>query len=598
MDREHGQEPWFRRGVDLGPQAIVALAIGLGVLDGVTALHRYLSPLLLAAQTVLFVPWAVLVLKPAPRRGRAGTEEGPRRRYSRAGVAAAAIVAVCTASKWVVLAWSARDGGYVDPYRIYTACGTAMAVLGLLGRERRIRRMVFAAADQPARLMLLSFGGTALFGAFVLSLPGSLRRVDEASFVDALFMATSAVCVTGLAVHDVAGTYTPFGQAVILLLIQAGGLGIMVLSTFFVILAGRRLRLRSTAVLAEAIDAESVASLRHAILSIVLYTLALEAVGALLLYAAFSGYPEVAWGPMGHPLSGPGGHAWAAVFHAVSAFCNAGLTLFPLGLAPFTGDALVGLTVMALVTLGGFGFPVLSEVTRRARQRLRGERPPRLSLHSRTVFYASAFLTVSLAVMVMGLEWTSGFSHLPPADRLAAALFHSVSARTAGFNTVDIGAMRPATWLLLCLVMFVGASPGSTGGGLKTTTVATLFATVRSVVTGEPRPRLLDRTVPGAVVARAIGVTFLSSLLLAGFVFVLLLTERHAPLQVLFEAVSAFATVGYSTGITPDLSPAGRLILVATMLVGRIGPLTMTVAFAGRHQARAVEPAEERLLIG
>jgi trk system potassium uptake protein TrkH len=373
----------------------------------------------------------------------------------------------------------------------------------------------------------------------------------------------------------------------------------MVLSTFVVVVAGRRLRVRSAAVMAEAMDAESLSSLKRAVVTIVLTTLAVEAVGATALYLALSRYPEVGLGPEpAAALSGAGSVLWASVFHAVSAFCNAGFSLFPANLAPLAGDAAVNGTVALLVAVGGLGFPVLAELGRQAAARARGERAPRLSLHARTVLASSGALVAVLAAAIAVLEWDVSLAGLSRPQRLMAAAFHSVSARTAGFNTVDIGAMRPATWLLLCAFMFVGASPGSTGGGIKTSTFVALAASLRALVRGEEQARVFDRVLPAAVVHRAIGVTFLSGLLVASFAFLLLLIEAGDPSRLVFEVVSAFGTVGFSTGITADLSTAGRLLLVAAMIVGRVGPVTMTLALAGRQRAAPVRPVEEKVLIG
>jgi trk system potassium uptake protein TrkH len=324
-----------------------------------------------------------------------------------------------------------------------------------------------------------------------------------------------------------------------------------------------------------------------------------EGLGAVALFPAHSRYPEVGQGPeAAHGLAGAGSVLWAAVFHSVSAFCNAGFSLFHGNLAPLAGDAAVNVTVGALILAGGIGFPVLSELGRQARAVARRERGPRLSLHARTVLASSAALVGLLAAAVLALEWNGSLRHLSGAERVLAAIFQSVSTRTAGFNTVDVGAMGPASWLLLCGFMFVGASPGSTGGGIKTSTFAALAASLRALVRGEAQARLFDRTLPASVVERAIGVTFLSAVLVTAFAFLLLLTERGEPLRLMFEAVSAFGTVGFSTGITGELSMAGRLVLVAAMLAGRIGPVTMALAFAGRGRGFAARPVEEKVLIG
>lgn len=575
----------------------LAIAVALCVADAATAIHGILSPALTLLQCVLLLPWLRSLLASVTSDRRHSLRKLPALAVQ---MGTASIAVACLASKAVVLLWPQGLGGPLDPvYRTYTIIGTAAAVLGFVMRGARLARVVSALTEQPARLMLASFGTAALLGGFLLTLPVSLRRLDDASFIDGLFMATSAVCVTGLAVHDVARTYTPVGQVLLLALIQVGGLGIMVLSTFLVIAAGQQLRVRSAAVMAEAIDAEGIASLRRTITRIVGTTLAFEAVGAAALYVAFARHPDVAAGPeSGAPLAGAGSALWAAVFHSVSAFCNAGFSLFRSNLAPLAGDMAVNGVVLVLVTAGGIGFPVLSEAGRQLHTRMRGARAPRWSLHSRVVLASSAILVGSLTGVLLMLEWSRSLSSLGWGERLLAALFQSVSARTAGFNTVDLAVMEPATWLILCAFMFVGASPGSTGGGIKTSTLATLAASLRSLLRGEDQPRLFDRVLPATVVQRAIGIAFLSGLLVATFSFLLMLTDDAEPFRLVFEVVSAFATVGYSTGVTPELSPAGRLVVTAAMLVGRVGPITMAMALAGRQGNRAMRPVEERVLIG
>jgi trk system potassium uptake protein TrkH len=447
--------------------------------------------------------------------------------------------------------------------------------------------------------MTLSFGLAATLGGFALTLPQALRRIGDASFLDGLFTATSAVCVTGLTVNDVAETYSPFGQALILLLIQVGGLGIMVLSTFFAVLTGARLRVRSSAVLAEMIDADSLAGLRRSVVAIVVYTVVIEAAGAVALHAAFEDFPEVALPhDHPHPLSGPGGRWWAAVFHSVSAFCNAGFSLFDSSLVPMASSWTVLPVIMVLIICGGLGFPVLDELRRHGCARLRRRRPPRLSLHARVVLGTSAGLIGAFTVVFLVLEWNGAMRHLPWHARVLSALMQSVSTRTAGFNTLDFGAMQPATLLLTCVAMFIGGSPGSTAGGVKTTTFATLHAVFMAELRGEHRPRLFDRVVPAAVARRAIGVAFLGATLAATVVVALLLVERQEPLRLIFEAVSAFGTVGLSTGITPDLGPAGRVVLIFAMFAGRIGPMTLALALAAKQRPHAHELPEERLAIG
>jgi len=390
---------------------------------------------------------------------------------------------------------------------------------------------------------------------------------------------------------------------------QAGGLGIMSLAAFFAIVAGRRLQVRSTAVLAEMIDADSMAALRRTLRNIVLYTLVIEAIGAAFLYVAFLAHPAVDAGPGGeHPASGPGGALWAAVFHSVSAYCNAGFSNCRDNLVAFSGSWTVSMTVAVLITLGGLGFPVVDEILRRIRDRFAGRVPPRLSLHSRVVLLMSALLVAAGTLAFLVLEWNRTLDGRPVHERLLASIFQSVTTRTAGFNTLDFGAMAPPVILLACLLMFIGGSPGSTAGGIKTTTFAVLLAAFRGETQGRDPPRLLDRVLPSAAVRRALSVAVISFAIQLAVVFVLMLTEtdllaKHrdddlGPLRIVFEVMSAFATCGLSTGITADLSIAGKLVVTFTMFVGRIGPLTLALAAAAKPRIEPFAPAEERVLIG
>lgn len=578
---------------------LVGSVILLG-LDLAFAIEPWISGALTALETLLIPAWlvAVVILE---RRASALATARPRQPHLATLLVAFALLLACIAEKWILIAGAAEglvDARAVVLYRTYTVLAFVLANGGLLGR-RPLERLLVTAAEHPARLMVLSFGVVALLGSFLLTLPQSVYRMADASFVDGLFMSMSAVCVTGLAVHNVADTYTPFGQAILLLLVQVGGLGIMVLSTFFAILAGRQLRLRDAAVMAEMIDSDSFSRLRRNVAVIVTSTLVIELTGAALLWFAFRDHAEIAL-PVrsGTALSGAGSHAWAALFHAVSAFCNAGFSLFRDGLVPLVWSPVVNLVICALIILGGLGFPVHDEIIRRVLARLRRERPQRLSLHSRLVLSATAVLIVAGTIGFLVLEHSRSMRELPWHVRGLAALFQSVVTRTAGFNTVDFAQMGHATWMLTCILMFIGAAPGSTAGGIKVTTVGVLFAAVRAELRGHEAPLLLGREIPAGVVRRALGVAFLSVALIAGFLFVLLVFEPHNPLAVVFEAVSAFATVGLSTGITPSLTIPGKLVITLLMFIGRIGPLTLAMALANQARARGFRLPEERVGIG
>ncbi|WP_053233164.1 TrkH family potassium uptake protein [Sandaracinus amylolyticus] len=585
----------------LGLTGVLVAALVIVVVDFGLAIHLWASIPLTVLQTALAFPWMELVLRAetGERRPRGWL---PKARMLLAHFVNIGLLAFALVEKWIALVGALHASDvtpFVSSYRSFSVVALVMATLGILGRGHRAQRFLADAADHPARLMVLSFGITAFLGGFLLTLPEAVVRVEDASFLDGLFTATSAVCVTGLAVNDVGATYTFFGEAVIVVLAQIGGLGIMVLSASFVVLAGRKLRVKQSAVLVEMIDAGSLAALRRTLIAIVGYTLLFEAIGALLLYAFTGFHPEVMRGPDDpHPIAGAGDRAWWSVFTAVSAFCNAGFCLSHANLAGFAASWPICLTVAALITVGGIGFPVIDELRRHAWERVRRRRPDRLSLHARIVLGTSAMLTLGVAAILLVLEWSQSLAHLPWHARVLASLFQSVSMRTAGFNTIDLGAMRAVSIALACVVMVIGASPGSTGGGIKTTSFAAICAEVWAELRGHASARLLDRRLEPGVVRRAMGVTFLSLAIVMLGTFAMLMTEDHEPLRILFEVCSAFSTAGLSTGITSSLSPAGKLVLIVMMFAGRTGPLTLALAMATETKRTPVQLASERVMIG
>ncbi len=484
---------------------------------------------------------------------------------------------------------------YAASSRGYVLGLMSVLAVGALRTPQLIAKLSTIVVDHPARLIVLSFSLTGFLGAFALSLPVSLQRVHELSVLDNVFTAFSAVCVTGLTVNVISHTYTWVGQMILCLLIQAGGLGIMVLSAALAVVTGQRMRIKRTAVLAEIVDAESLAHLRRMVIAIVISTLSIEAACAGLLYLEFARDPAFFAAAAG--ASAVYGPWWAAVFHAVSSFCNAGFSTFDAGLVPFAGKAGVLGIVMLLITAGSIGFPVLYELATRFANVLRRKRRERLSLHSRIALRATAILLVVMAVAYVALESRRALAHLSWLDLLVAAVFQSVSCRTAGFNVIDVAAFGPPALMLTCVAMFIGANPGSTGGGVKTTTIAALFAGLRSELQSRPA-RLLDRALPAPTIRKAIGVSFLGMAAVSVSIFLLLLFEREPPFDLVFEAFSAFSTAGFSTGVTPRLGHAGKLIILITMFVGRIGPLTLALAIARRAEAVRMELPTERVLIG
>lgn len=436
------------------------------------------------------------------------------------------------------------------------------------------------------RALLLSFAAAILVGAALLSTDAASAAGEGLPFIDALFTATSAVCVTGLVVVDTGAAFSRFGQSVILALIQLGGLGIMTYSTFVLLLAGKRISLRDRAIVQSAFSPTPIKSARRLLAGIVATTLAAEAVGAALLYAEFGGVPD---------------RLYSAVFHAVSAFCNAGFSLYADSLARFRASPAVNLTVTALIVLGGIGFPVVRDVA----ARLTG-RAKRLSLHAKLALSSYGAMLAVGVVYVYVMEWGNALRGLGYGEQALAVWTQTVTLRTAGFNTLDFANLSNATLFFAIIYMFVGACPGSTGGGVKTTTAALLLAAVRSRFRGENGTTLFQRTVPEATVTRALAVVLASFALLNAATLLLVILEtggvshgdtRGRFLELLFEATSAFGTVGLSMGVTSGLTFASKLVIVGLMFTGRLGPLTLALAVEPR-EAKRFAYAEENVMVG
>jgi len=458
---------------------------------------------------------------------------------------------------------------------------------------KQSRRESFWRRLSPPQLFVGSFLLLILLGTLGLkTLPG-LYTGAPLSWLDALFTATSAVCVTGLIVVDTATYFTVWGQAFILLLIQLGGLGIITFTTVLIVALGRRLSLRQQALAASAVEAAPHVDYRQLARDVVRFTFLIEAAGALLLYLGF--LPELGWR----------GAFWPAVFHAISAFCNAGFSTFSDSLVGFRTNPVVLPVIMVLIVVGGLGFLTLEELYL-WRRSIRERRRFRLSLHSRLVLTTTALLLGVGWVFFVFFEWKATLAALPLPAKLLNGLFMSVTARTAGFNTIDYGAATEQTSFLTILLMFVGGSPGSTAGGIKTTTIALLVLLAISRLRGQEIPSCWSRSVPHEVVQRAVGLFVVAVAVLMLGSFVLTATEiEHgvtAPggfLKYLFEAYSAFGTVGLSMGVTPSLSTAGRWIIILLMFIGRVGPLTFAAALTiRRHRTRQFRYAYEDVVVG
>ncbi|MDQ0577487.1 TrkH family potassium uptake protein [Agromyces albus] len=436
----------------------------------------------------------------------------------------------------------------------------------------------------PAQTVVLGFAAAVLAGTALLSLPFATTTGTGASFVDALFTATSAVCVTGLVVVDTPTYWSSFGQVVILVLIQLGGLGIMIFASLIGLVLARKLSVRSrlnTAAEAKAVGYDDV---RGLVRGIVLISLVVEAATFLLLFLRFVfGY--------GYSL---GDAAWHALFHSVSSFNNAGFALYSDNLMGFVSDPFICLPIAAAVILGGLGFPVIMQLRKEFR------RPLHWSMNTKIVLWATVVLLVLGTVYITLIEWDNPktLGALDPGARILAGFFQSVQARTAGFNSIDIAAMHPESWLGTDVLMFIGAGPAGTAGGIKVTTFAVLFFIIMTELRGEGAVNIFGKRLSRAVHRQAITVALIAvAAVMAGTLALMFITGLDLD-RVLYEAISAFGTVGLSTGITVDLPDAAKLVLVALMFLGRLGPLTLGSAIALRDRRILYEYPKERPAIG
>jgi len=454
-----------------------------------------------------------------------------------------------------------------------------------------MKRKVFSVQKMSPNWMLIFYYGTSiLLGGLLLTLPLAAQGA-RLPLIDALFTATSAQCVTGLIVVDTGSKLSLFGQLVVLLLIQIGGLGITTFSVYLFLYLRQGMSLQGRLLIQETLIHTPFASLKLLIRNIFLFTLVIEGIGALLLAIRFV------------PREGLIRGLYSAIFHSISAFCNAGFSLYPDSLINYRGDYLVNLTIMALITLGGIGFLVMHELL----ELWRSKKRRRLSLHSRLVLLTSLGLTLGGAIIIWYLESGSSLQNVSFGEGMLTALFQSVTCRTAGFNTIDLNAFEVPTLFLMMVLMFVGASPGSCGGGIKTTSLALFFSILYNRLRGVMHTNIARRTIPDEQATRALTLMMLAVMLVIAAMFLLMGVELHglsfsasrgALLDYAFEAVSAFGTVGLSLGVTAKLSVAGKLIIILLMFIGRVGLLTVTFAFVRSARQDSIRYSEERIMIG
>jgi trk system potassium uptake protein TrkH len=448
--------------------------------------------------------------------------------------------------------------------------------LGVLVAVTRGRRpwTTLGVLDSPARTLVLSFLGLAGLGTFLLASPWASTGAAPPSFLDAAFTAISASCVTGLVVLDTPVDFSRFGQGVLLLLIQAGGLGIMTFAALGLLLLGRRLGVQEERVAAALVGtSDTRAELEVALRTIVKVTLWAEGLGAALLWPLFVLHGDA-------PAQG----AWRALFTSVSAFCNAGFALQSDSLEGYASSPAVLGTISALIVIGGLGPLVVVSLPK-----LRGT--PGM-LHARIVLWVTTVLLVVPASLFLALEWDGTLGGLGVGDKVMNAWFQSVTLRTAGFNSVDFGAIQPATWTVSVLCMFVGGSPGSTAGGVKTTSIAVLLLAVTAAARGHRDASAFGRRIPPRVVHEATAVVILGVGMALAALLSVQVTQGLPLDQAAFEVVSALATVGLSMGATAQLDEVGKVLIAVCMFVGRVGPLTLVIFLVGRSSPARQYPME------
>ncbi|MPY92887.1 MAG: TrkH family potassium uptake protein [Acidimicrobiia bacterium] len=437
---------------------------------------------------------------------------------------------------------------------------------------------------RPAQYVVATFVAASLAGAALLMLPAASQDPGGTPFVTALFTATSAVCVTGLAVVDTAGHWTLFGEVVILVLIQAGGFGIMTVSSLIAVFLSHRLGLRHRVVAAAETGSLDLGEVRRLVVGVARFSVAVESAVAAVLFLRFLVAHDE---PVGRA-------AYLGVFHAVSAFNNAGFALYTDSLVGFAGDPVVLITIGAAVVVGGLGYPAWVDVARDPRQ------PQRWSLHAKVTVFATVVLLLVGAVLYSWFEWTNAetLGGRSVGSTALNALFQSATARTAGFNSVDVAALTEPSRLLTEILMFIGGGSGSTAGGIKVTTFALLGWVIWAEVRGDPDVVVFSRRVPGAAQRQALTVALLGVGTVVAATMALMAISDLPREDLFFETISALGTVGLTTGATPLLTGGAELLVVGLMLLGRVGPITLFAALVLRERRRLYRHPEERLLIG
>ncbi|HBG1095217.1 TPA: Trk family potassium uptake protein [Clostridioides difficile] len=454
-----------------------------------------------------------------------------------------------------------------------------------------VRRLIlYADGMRPTQIMVSGFAAIIVIGALLLTLPIASQRGESIGLLNALFTATSAVCVTGLVMVDTATYWSLFGQIVIITLIQIGGLGFMTVATMFSLMARKKIQLRERLLIQESLNQADLSGLVRLTRFVLIITITIEGIGALVLSTVFI------------PQFGLSKGIWYSVFHAISAFCNAGFDLMGSVSGPFTSlnsyvnNFTVSMTVCALIVLGGLGFPVVLDIVRKRRF-------SKLNVHSKVVLFSTATLIFVGALFIFLIEFNqkATMADLPLKGKVLSAIFQSVTARTAGFNTLDLATLRESSVFVMIILMFIGASPASTGGGIKTTTLAVLIITVRSFLSGKSDIEAFERRLAPSTIKKSLGIFVISiSAVIFGTLIISITQPNFTLVQSAFEVTSALATVGSSLAGTPNLNALGKIIIIIFMFMGRVGSLTLFMAIlsGGRRKSQPIRYAEGKIMVG
>lgn len=446
-----------------------------------------------------------------------------------------------------------------------------------------LKRRLVELELNPPRVLAMGFGGLILIGAILLNLPVASKTGESIGFLNALFTSASAVCVTGLVVVNTGEFWSLFGQIVIIILIQMGGLGFMTMATLVALILGKKITLKERLIIKEQLNQETMSGLVKLTRYVILATFLIEGIGAILLSTRFI------------PVYGLAKGIWFSIFHSISAFCNAGFDIIGNSMVPFVGDIVVILTISFLIIIGGLGFSVYIDISK-------NKKLGRLSLHSKLVLAITLILIVAGTILIYLIEWDNPATLQPLGvkDRVLASFFQSVVTRTAGFNSVDMAKLEDTSVFIMIILMFIGGSPGSTAGGIKTTTFGAIILTTLTVIKGNKDVVAYKKRIPQEIIYRSLAIASVGVFLVTVVSLVLTLSEDATFLDLLFETTSAFGTVGLTRGVTPNLSDFGKVLITLTMYSGRVGPLTMAFAFAKRQKnnSSSYRYSEGNILVG